>query len=212
MLKNKGVLNDKEAENLSQTLSKKSSSVIMQRKYTLEVIAVGILAVIFAYLFMQMGISKGSADIENVSATLNATREGISSTQSFGLLFMSAVVFVFVLLYLLAHRYYNRLWSWQKNMLAYAEMIADMQKRKEVLEEEITSLLENQTKHSNNEVLINTDSPDTTKQAMEIFERLSCELGDIEIDYAMLKAQCRKDSVKFPYTLATMVGPLPTCN
>lgn len=202
MLQSKGVLNSKEAEKLSQILMKKSASVAMQRNYSLEIIALGIFTIFVIYIVMQVGFSDTSSEIENVAVTLNSARDGIGSIQSFGLLLIFAVMFVFVLFYFLVHRYYNKLWNSQKNMLAYGEMISDMQKRKEVLEQEIKSLLEKQLKDNN----------DAIKQAMEILERLSCELGDLESNYTMLKAQCRKDSKKFPYTLAAIVGPLPACD
>ena len=210
-LKSKGLLDEKQAEKLNRTLSEKSASVVRKRNYTLEVIAVGILALLFVYLSMQVGLAEGSTEVENVSETLNAVRSGIGGGQSFGLLFVSVAVFVFVLFYLLVHRYYNKLWKWQENILAYGEMIADLEKRKEALEEKVASLLENQAIQRNGDVLINTDSPDATKQAMQTVERLTNELGKIQNDYTMLKARCRTHSGKFPYTLAAVAGTLPTC-
>lgn len=210
-LKSKGFLDEKQAEKLNHTLSEKSASVVRKRNYALEVIGVGLLILLFGYLSMQVGLAEGSAEVENVSEMLNATRNGIGSAQSFGLLFVGIAVFVFILFYLLVHRYYNKLWKWQENILAYGEMIADLEKRKEALEEKMASLLENQTKHRNGDVLINTDFPDATKQAMETVERLTNELGEIQNEYTMLKTRCRTHSGKFPYTLAAVAGTLPTC-
>ena len=207
-LQAKGILDDKEAKQLKKSVQKRVVSLPKQRAFSLEIAGVVLIGMILLYIGIQLGTTGSSGAVEDVAQTLNNTRAGVGAGSTFSFLLLAAGVGGFLLLYLLVHRYYNRIWKHQEQMQALGEMIADLEVRKERLADTVEKILAEGSHQENTPVFLGrTDKT----EAMYILEETEASLGELQEQYAALKAVCRYERGKFPYTLAALAGSLPTC-
>jgi len=207
-LKAKGILGDKEAEQLKHSVQKRVVSLQRQRSFSLEIAGAVLIGMILLYIGIQIGTTGTASGVEDVAQTLNNTRAGVGAGSTFSFLILAAGVGGFLLFYLLVHRYYNRIWKHQEQMQALGEMIADLEVRKERLADTVDKILAKGNTSENAPLLLGrTDKT----EAMYILEETEASLGELQEQYAALKAVCRYEREKFPYTLATLAGSLPMC-
>jgi len=207
-LKAKGILGDKEAEQLKNSVQNRVASLPKQRTFSLEIAGVVLIGMILLYIGIQVGTTGAAGGVEDVAQTLNNTRAGVGAGSTFSFLLLAAGVGGFLLFYLLVHRYYNRIWKHQEQMQALGEMISDLEVRKKRLADAVEKILAEGSSRENTQLILGrTDKT----EAMYILEETEASLGELQEQYAALKAVCRYEREKFPYTLAALAGSLPAC-
>ncbi len=207
-LKAKGILGEKEAQQLKDSVHNSVEALPKRRSFSLEIAGVVLLMAILLFIAIQTGMTDASGDVENVAQTLNTTRAGVGAGSTFGFLLLAAGVVGFLLFYLLVHHFFNRLWRHQEQMRAIGEMIADLEVRKERLSERVEKVLAQRDDTNATSVHIGTTGK---AEAMRILEETEASLGELQEHYAALKAVCRYEKGKFPYALASLAGTLPNC-
>ena len=208
VLKARGVLNEKEAQQLKSSVDNSVEALPKSRSFSLEIAGVVLLMAILLFIGIQAGLTETSDEVENVARTLNSVRTGIGAGSTFGLLLLAAGAGGFLLFYLLVHHFFNRIWRHQEQMRAIGEMIADLEVRKERLSQRLEKVLAYKDDKSAASVHIGTTEK---AEAMRILEETEASLGELQEHYAALKSVCRYEREKFPYVLASLAGALPNC-
>ena len=196
-MREKGILDEREAETLQTSLRRAGAERSSRRRYTLEGIGLLLFTLLAAYLAMQAGLSTESGGVEDVRRTLNDPRTGLGAAQSFWLLLAGCLTAAYLGLYLWVHRLRNALWRLQEGMNALGILIAELEIRQSDLREKLQSFIPGKCPGA--------------KAAMEITAELDWELGQLQREYTALRAECRRKRGKFPYTLAALAGGLPAC-
>jgi len=208
-MKEKGIFSEEQAQRLAGSFEKREENHITQteRKYTLEVIGMGVIGLAMLYIFISVG-STGSTDgVEDVSRSLNAPlHSGMSGQSSFVLVLVLLAVLVYGVLYLYARNRFNIFRKTAEEMVVLEESIHQTEVMKKELSHTLERLLREEKEPEG--VLVSTS---IRGEVMETFKEIEAHLLAQKEKLEQLRQKCRHRQQVFPGSLAKLVGKLPLC-
>ena len=200
-LRKKGILSDDQAHRLANSLEKSPIDTPSPKKrYWLESVGIVLLLGVTFYLFIVIGVTEPSTEVEDVATTLNSTTTaGIGVIDSFMVILILITIILYGTLYLYAHNHFKAFVRRAEEMVALKESLHHLDVMIDTLKPRLEKLLDAE----------GTALSEVTKvYAVETLKELEERRFMQQEALALLEAKQRQKKEHFPDNLAGLVGEL----